>query len=139
GASWSVAKSFTSTLIGQAIADGHIEDVDVPMTTYIPAWKDTDKSTILLRDVLAMSSGLDWIEDYEEISGEAGKSDIAEMVLVDDPIRIAIEQPVRHPAGQIWSYSSGDTMLLGRVLQKATGKTAADLVQEKLAEPMHFR
>lgn len=138
-ASWSVAKSITSTLIGQAIADGHIEGVEVMMTTFIPEWKDTDKSTISLRDVLAMSSGLDWIEDYEEVSGAAGSSDIAEMMLVDDPMRIAVEQPVRHPAGQVWSYSSGDTMLLGRVLRKATGKTAADLVQEKLAGPMQLR
>lgn len=138
-ASWSVAKSIVSTLIGQAIADGHVADVDVPMTAFVPEWKDTDRAAITLRDVLAMSSGLDWIEDYETVSGEAGTSDIAEMVLHGDPMRIAIEQPARHPAGEVWSYSSGDTMLLGRVLREATGKTAADWVQEKLAAPMHMR
>lgn len=138
-ASWSVGKSFTATLIGMAIAEGKIEGVDVPMTTFIPAWKDSGRAAITLKDVLAMSSGLDWVEDYEELNAGSGASDIMEMVLVDDPLRVALEQPVLHPPGEVWSYSSGDTMLLGHVLRQATGKTAADLASEKLAGPMHFR
>lgn len=139
GASWSVAKSFTATLIGQAIADGLVASVDAPMTDFVPEWRGTDREGILLRDVLAMSSGLDWIEDYDTISSDEGTSDIVNMVLDEEPLSIAVDQPVRHPPGEVWSYSSGDTMLLGRVLRAATGKTAADLVQEKLAEPMHMR
>ena len=138
GASWSVAKSITATLIGQAIADGLIASVDVTMGTFVPEWTDAARAPIKLKDVLAMSSGLDWIEDYEGVQGEEGTSDVAEMVIVPDALRVAIDQPVRDPAGEVWSYSSGDTMLLGRALRAATGKTAADLVQEKLAKPMHM-
>ncbi len=138
-ASWSIGKSFTATLIGMAIEEGKIEAVDTPMTTFIPAWIDADRAAITLKDVLAMSSGLDWVEDYEQLNGDAGVSDIMLMVLEDDPLRVALEQPVRHPAGEVWNYSSGDTMLLGHVLRQATGKTAADLVEEKLARPMNFR
>jgi CubicO group peptidase (beta-lactamase class C family) len=139
GSSWSVAKSITATLIGQAIADGHIASVDAPMTTFIPEWSDAARAQIRLRDVLAMSSGLDWVEDYEQLTNDASTTDVVAMVLDEAPLRVAIDQPAAHPPGEVWNYSSGDTMLLGRVLRQATGKTAADLVQEKLALPMHFR
>lgn len=138
-ASWSVGKSVTATLVGMAIADGDIAGVEVPMSTFIPAWAGTDKAPITLADVLTMSSGLDWIEDYHAVETEGGASDIALMVIDPDPMGIALDQPVTAAAGERWNYSSGDTMLLGYALRKATGKIVADLVQEKLAEPLAMR
>lgn len=138
-ASWSIAKSFTAILVGVAIADGAMAGVDVPMSDFIPAWADTDKAPITLADVLAMSSGLDWVEDYDRLSNEDGVSDIALMVLDPDPMAVALDQPVRDPAGTRWNYSSGDTMLLGLALRRATGKVVADLVQDKLARPLGMR
>lgn len=134
--SWSIAKSFTATLIGMAIADGLIAGVEVPLADYIPAWQGTDRAAITLHDVLAMSSGLDWIEDYDQLESEDGISDAFELVLEPDPMRGVLAQPVRDPAGDVWTYSSGDTMLLGYVLRQVTGKTAAVLAQEKLAAPL---
>ena len=138
-ASWSVGKSVTATLIGMAIADGDIAGVDVPMSTFIPAWAGTDKAPITLADVLTMSSGLDWIEDYDGVETADGASDIALMVLDPNPMGIALDQPVTAAAGARWNYSSGDTMLLGYALRQATGKIVADLAQEKLAEPLAMR
>lgn len=134
--SWSIAKSFTATLIGIAIDEGDIASVDVSMVDFVPAWAGSDKAQIKLHDVLTMSSGLDWIEDYQNIGAGANASDVARMVLENDPLGVVFEQPVSHPPGEVWYYSSGDTMLLGHALRQATGKTAADLLQEKLAEPL---
>ncbi len=136
--SWSIAKSFTSTLVGMAIAAGEIDGVEVPMTDFVSVWQGGDRAAISVHDVLAMSSGLDWVEDYENVDGEDGKSDVIELVLDPDPLHVALEQPVRDPAGEVWTYSSGDTMLLGHALRQATGKTAAVLAQERLAGPLHM-
>ena len=56
--SWSVAKSFTSTLIGIAIDDGYISSIDDPITDYLPEWKGKDQDNILLKHLLAMQSGM---------------------------------------------------------------------------------
>jgi CubicO group peptidase (beta-lactamase class C family) len=61
-ASWSMAKSFASALVGIAIGDGLIASVDEPMTTWFPEWEGTSRQSITLRDVLQMSSGLDWVD-----------------------------------------------------------------------------
>lgn len=119
-ASWSMAKSFTSSLIGIAIAQGRIPSIDVPMTTYYPDWAGTPRASITLRDVLHMESGLDWQEDYDPTS--LGSSQIINMVaLQSDQLAYAAGRPAAHPPGTWFNYSSGDAMLLSGVLQQATG------------------
>jgi CubicO group peptidase (beta-lactamase class C family) len=119
-ASWSVAKSFTSALIGIAIADGLIPSVDEPMITYYPDWKGTEREAMTLRDVLQMSSGLDWVEDYDPAA--IFESDIIQLVLgEEDQLRYPSARPAKVEPGSAWNYSSGDTMLLSGVLEQATG------------------
>jgi CubicO group peptidase (beta-lactamase class C family) len=130
-ASWSVAKSFTSALIGIAIDEGAIPGVDEPMTTYFPDWAGTPREAITLRDVLQMSSGLDWDEDYDPAA--LGESEIIHMVLGEsDQLAYASSRPSRTEPGIEWSYSSGDTMLLSRVLEQATGMPVDEYAREKL-------
>lgn len=136
--SWSVAKSFTSALIGIAVDRGLIASVDQSMATFIPAWQGSEKAAIRLRDVLAMSSGLDWIEDYENIGVGDQASDVVRLVLEADPMAVAFDQPLTHAPGEVWNYSSGDTMLLGHVLKTVVGVTAADWAKEVLANPLGF-
>ena len=136
GASWSMAKSFTSALVGIAIDRGEIPSVDEPMTTYIPEWEGTDKEGMRLRDVLEMASGLEWNEDYNP--AEASGSDIIEMVLDSSGslLSVVLDNPVTAPPGTRFNYSSGDTMLLSRVIAVATGMPAGDYAREHLFEPM---
>ncbi len=129
--SWSVGKSFAAILVGIAIDNGAIPLIDAPMTTFVPEWSGTDRADITLRDVLTMASGLDWSEDYSDFN-----SDVARMVLESDPLAVVLAQPVAAPRGQRWYYSSGDSMLLSRVLERATGKTAEQLAQDQLARPL---
>jgi CubicO group peptidase (beta-lactamase class C family) len=129
--SWSVAKSFTSALIGIAIQEGLIENVDVPMSRYLPDWAGTDKEKILLRDVLQMASGLAWNEDYNP--ADVQTSDVIQLVLDGGhELEFTAGKPVVAAPGMTFNYSSGSTMLLSAVLQQATGMSALDYARAKL-------
>ena len=122
-ASWSVAKSFTSALIGIAIEEGLIPGVDVAMSDYLPSWQDTDKDPITLEDVLQMASGLTWDESYSP--QDLTRSDIIAMVAGEsDQLEYAKGRTVGVEPGDRFNYSSGDTMLLSGVLEAATGQSA---------------
>lgn len=134
-ASWSMAKSFTSALIGIAIDEGLIESVDVLMSDYYPEWSGTSRAAIKLKDVLRMSSGLDFVEDYDPSGLE--NSDIIAMVLTQpDQLEYASTREGAREPGVGFQYSSGDTMLLSGVLEQATGMSAFEYAEEKLFGPL---
>jgi CubicO group peptidase (beta-lactamase class C family) len=131
--SWSVAKSFTSALIGIAIAEGLIDGVDASVAEFLPDWRGTDKEAITLRHVLSMESGLLWDEDYTPDD----VSDIIRMIVAEhDHLAYAAARPAEVPPGTRFSYSSGDTMLLSGVLEAVTGGRAGDYAREKLFAPL---
>jgi CubicO group peptidase (beta-lactamase class C family) len=133
--SWSVAKSFTSALIGIAIDEGLIESVDASMAEFFPDWRGTDREAITLRDVLQMASGLDWVESYDP--SDLSSSDVIRMILGErDHLAYAASQPLAQPPGTSFNYSSGDTMLLSGVLEAVTGRTAGEYAEEKLLGPI---
>lgn len=130
-ASWSMAKSMTSALVGIALEEGAIPSLDVSIASYVPSWAGTDHAAITLRDVLHMSSGLDWDETYNL------GSDVQDLVFsMGDSLDVVYARPVAAPPGTVFNYSSGDTMLLSAVLQSATGMSVADYAQQKLFGPL---
>ena len=130
----SVAKSFTSALVGIAIEDGLIPGVEEPMVTYFPEWAGSQRETITLRDVLQMSSGLDWVEDNPAAPTE---TDSAQLVLGEqDQLRYASSPPAASEPGSVWSYSSGDTMLLSGVIEQATGMPADEYARQEIFDPL---
>jgi CubicO group peptidase (beta-lactamase class C family) len=138
GASWSVAKSFASAVVGIAIGQGLIDGVHAPMTTFFPDWTGTPKDAMTLQDVLAMASGLDWSEDYSLQQTEL--SDIAYLaVAARDHLAYTASQPLLYPPGTFFYYSSGDSMLLSGVLEAATGETAGDYARRVLFDPIGMR
>lgn len=135
--SWSVAKSFASALIGIAISAGKIAGLDLPLTDYYPEWAGTDKADITLRQVLSMTSGLDWKEGYE---GDASDSDVMRMLLIEtDQLAFAAGRGLAHDPGTYWSYSSGDSMLLSGVLEGATGTRPSTFAEEVLFSPIGMK
>lgn len=133
--SWSVAKSVTSALIGIAIDEGLIPNVDVSMAEYVPAWKGTDKEAITLEHALHMASGLQWNESYDP--NDIAVSDVAALVLTGgDSLALASESPVAAPPGTVFNYSSGTTLLLSGVLEVATGMSAEEYARAKLVDPL---
>ena len=135
-ASWSVAKSFSSSLVGMAIADGKIPSVDEPMSTYLPSWKGTDKADITIKNVLQMESGLEWNEEYDPDSAKS--SDVVQMGLSADELAHPAARPVATAPGKRWLYSSGDAMLIAEVIAKATGVSAAEYAKQKLFDPIQM-
>ncbi len=134
--SMSMAKSFTSTLVGMAIADGKIANVNQPVSEYVPELKGSGYDGVPIRDVLQMSSGVKFSEDYK------GTDDLTEMWTrcveqekqsLDDYAR---SLPREEPAGKQFYYRSVDTQVLGWVVRRATGEHLADYLSRKLWQPM---
>jgi hypothetical protein len=135
GASWSMGKSVASALIGIAIEQGHIADLDVPIADYLPSWEGTEKEAITLRSVMTMSSGLDWLESYA--ISDFNDSDVIAMVVAEGSQLAVVEaQPVVAAPGTVFNYSSGDAMLLSEVLEQATGMSAGAYAQAELFGPL---
>jgi CubicO group peptidase (beta-lactamase class C family) len=128
--SWSVAKSFTSAVVGIAIAQGLVPSVDARMTDYFPDWAGTPKASITLRHVLNMASGLRWQETYNPDT--TASSDVIQMVLTNDALSYAASREAASPPGTVFNYSSGDTMLVSGVLERATGESAGEFATRNL-------
>ncbi len=132
-ASWSAGKSVTSAIFGIAKDEGLIGSVDESMSNYFPEWAGTDKEPITLRSVLQMQSGLDFVEDYADLA----TSDVIAMGFRADVLDYVKSQlPTLTAPNLRWSYSSGDTMLLGGVIEAATGQNATDYGRQKLFDPL---
>jgi CubicO group peptidase (beta-lactamase class C family) len=134
--SFSVAKSFTSILLGAAIADGYIEGIDDAVTRYIPELVGSAYDGVTIRHVATMTSGVAWNEDYTDPN-----SDVAQMnrFVVEYGENAIVEQMKRlgreAPPGEKWVYKTGETNLLGLLVENATGVALAEYAQSKLVEP----
>lgn len=132
--SFSMAKSITSILIGCAIHDGLIHSVDDPVTRYLPELEKNDLGNVTLRHLLQMTSGIKFNESYTNPFGDAASFYYGRNLKK----RIHKMKPGTAP-GTTFAYSSGNTQLLGAILQKAlNGKTITQYLQEKLWTPMNM-
>jgi CubicO group peptidase (beta-lactamase class C family) len=113
--SFSVSKSFESTVIGLLWQQGRLQlDARAP----IAQWADPSdpRHTITLRNLLNMSSGLQWNENYSDQS-----SDVFQMVLSSDEAAYVIGKPLAHTPGSVWNYSTGDSEVLGYIAGQTAG------------------
>lgn len=137
--SFSVAKSFTSTLLGAAVKDGYIKSLDDPVTKYIPGLKGSAYEGVTVRQLATMTSGVKWDENYTD-----PKSDVAQMnrFVVEYGADAIVAQmkalPREVPAGEKWVYKTGETNLIGVLVENAVGKPLAEYAQSKIAEPAGF-
>jgi len=135
--SMSVAKSFVSALIGIAIDDGLIEGVATPITRYVPELKGSAYDGVRIKDVLQMSSGARWNEDYSDPESDimrygqvwagvgGGSFDAFTKTLTRE----------REP-GTYNYYNSTDTQALGMLLSRATGMTVSAYAEQELWLPL---
>ncbi|MGC1174439.1 serine hydrolase domain-containing protein [Polaromonas sp.] len=136
--SFSMAKSVTSLLIGQAHARGLIASLDDVAEKYVQALAGSPYGATTIRQLLRMSSGLTFTERYD------GKDDIARLSRATigapgagTPADVLRSITDRHsPAGEKFVYAGAETDILGRVLSSATGKNVAELTSEWLWKPM---
>lgn len=135
--SQSMAKTITSMLIGIALADNKIKSIDDTAQVYVPGLADTEYGHTSLRDLLHMSSGVAFSEDY------SGSDDISKLSRDlfgpsrSDPVASVAKFNSRAvPTGTQFHYSSAETEILGLVLHAATGVAVADYLRDRIWQPI---
>jgi CubicO group peptidase (beta-lactamase class C family) len=124
---WSMAKTVTAGLVGLLVKDGKLT---LDQSGFWPPGDGRDH--IRIADLLAMSSGLRFNEDYGAVS------DVTRMLYLEpDTAGFAYSQPLAHPAGEVWSYSSGTANIVARIVQDTAGGSI--WIQDRLFVPLGMR
>lgn len=134
--SWSVAKSFVSALIGVAIHEGIIAGVDRPITDYVPELRGSGYDGATIKDVLQMSSGVDFNEVYDNLFSNISRMYLGSFLFGTRINDYAAGVSSRSRPGEKFEYVSVDTQALGMLLERATGKHLAAYLEEKLWRPL---
>jgi CubicO group peptidase (beta-lactamase class C family) len=128
--SFSMAKSITTLLLGKAIDEDYIESLSQPVGDFYPQYSEDDMT---VGDLSSMASGLNWDESYSSPFSLTARSyydhDLAKTIL---------SLKVTETPGEKYKYLSGNTELLGMVIQKATNKQLSEFLSESFWEPMGF-
>lgn len=134
--SWSLSKSFLSALTGILIADGTIENINAPVTRYAPGLIGSAYDGASLRDVLQMSSGVEFNEDYLDFWSDINK--MGRVLALGGTLDAFAARLDRRfaPPGEHWHYCSFDRHVLGMVIAGAAGRPVRDLMAEKILGPL---
>ncbi|MEM1397607.1 MAG: serine hydrolase domain-containing protein [Pseudomonadota bacterium] len=134
--SHSVAKSFTSTMVGAAIKDGFIDSIDDPVSKYVDGLKGSAYDTVSVKQLMTMTSGVAWNEDYDDPGSDVALFFDTEAAPGESAVVTYMKKlPRAHPAGKVWNYSTGETNLIGVLISEAVGKPLADYLGEKVWRP----
>ena len=129
--SFSIAKSIVTGILGKAIDEGYIKDLDQRVSDFIPEYKNGLAAKLTVGDLSSMSSGMKWTEDYKNIFGVTARAYVGsglEELIMSRPI-------IREP-GKSFKYLSGDTQLLAMVIETATGKKISSLIYDWFWNPI---
>ncbi|MBN3782857.1 serine hydrolase [Burkholderia sp. Ac-20345] len=136
--SMSVAKSFVSTLVGIAVQEGHIKSIDEPISKYVPVNPRSAYDGVAIRNVLQMSSGARWDEDYNNPESDIYKMSLAQTGKKGGLNGFIAQMSKESPPDTVCRYNSGETQVLGALIAYATGRTLSNYMAEKLVEPLGF-
>ena len=126
---WSITKPVTNTLIGIAADKGYLT-VEDPLTKYFNIDSTSPKAKIEIYHLLAMSSGLEW----EEMGGPGSQG--FDMAYSNNWVNFVLQQPMIHQPGEVYNYSTGNTVLLAPILKNATDKPVEVFADEVLFTPL---
>ncbi|HLV15582.1 MAG TPA: serine hydrolase [Xanthomarina sp.] len=133
--SWSMAKSVISALMGIAVEEGDIKSIEEAVEVYAPELKGSAYEGVRIKDVLQMSTGVKFNEDYGDFFSDINRWGRGfAMGNSQDAFASSLEREFN--PGTVNHYVSINTHVLGMVLKKATGKTITDYMQEKLYNPL---
>lgn len=135
-ASFSVAKSVTSTLLGAAVAEGRIRSIDDAVTTYLPALKQSAYAGVTIRQVLNMTTGAKWNEDYSDPESDVNRCHRAKDRSLGSPLVTYLATLTREAEpGTKFVYKTAEADLAGEIVMAATGKSLALYLSEKIWRP----
>ena len=130
--SYSIAKSFTSALTGIAVQEGYINGVEDYMVDYFPDLiienADSLKNDIKIKHLLTMTGGFQWEEDEFSFTN----NDLYNIRSEDNYVNYVLNKPMVVPPGTVYNYSSGCPLLLGGIIENATGMIALDFAKQTL-------
>ncbi len=133
--SMSVAKSFISALVGIAVGEGKIQSIEDPITKYVSKLKGSAYDDVRIKDILQMSSGAEWNEDYSDPESDINRfGKIFALGGSLDEFAATLQRDTQ--PGTVNHYNSIDTQVLGMLLVSATGRSISDYMSEKLWQPM---
>ena len=122
---WSMTKTITAAIIGTLVRDGKL---DVSKAGLFPEWTTDERAKITVADLMAMSSGLEFNEDYGDVT------DVTRMLYLEpDMAAFARDKSLTGEIGKVFNYSSGTTVLLSRIWQDALGGAEVALAYPKQA------
>jgi CubicO group peptidase (beta-lactamase class C family) len=134
--SFSVAKSVTSTLVGAALRDGHIRSMDDKVSEYVRQLKGSAYDDVSIRQLLTMTSGVRWNEDYGDPNSDVARfNNHRPEAGVPAIVSYLRGLPREAPPGTRWHYSTGETNLVGILVGQATGRPLAEVLSEKIWRP----
>jgi len=134
--SFSVGKSISSTLAGAALKDGYIKSLEDPVTAYLPGLKGSAYEGVSVRNLLNMTSGVKWNEDYADPTSDVALIRTGEVVNGQNPIITYMAKLPREAApGTKFVYKTGETHLVGLLVRAAINRPLADYASEKIWKP----
>jgi len=131
--SMSVIKSFTASLVGAAIQDGHIKSLDDPVTDYLPELRGSAYEGVTIRNLLQMTSGVKWDETYTDPTSDRRR--MLEVQNAQKPggiLELMAKLPRAAEPGTRWNYSTGETQVVGALVRAAVGKPLAQYLSERI-------
>ena len=133
--SWSVAKSFISALVGIAYEEGLIDSLDDPVTKYLDDFKETGYDGVTIKDILQMSSGVLFNEDYADYDSDINR--FGRAVATGTSMRDFSKTLTRErEPGTYMHYVSINTQVLGFLLQEVTNKSISQYLHDKIWNPL---
>ena len=129
--SWSIAKSVSSLLVGAAIGEGYIKSVDEKVTDYLPRLKGSSYDQATIQNILQMSSGVQWNEDYADPESDVNSADWNTLALYE----YLRNKPRDSEPGEDFNYNTAETNLVGTLLRSAIGNNLSTYLSEKIWQP----
>ena len=133
----SVSKSVTSVVVGIAVKEGYITDVNNKIVDYFPQYSDIltgEKANITIHHLLNMSCGVTL--DESTYSYNDPRNELRQVMEMDDPIRYILSKPLESTPGTHFSYSSGTGIVLSAIIEKVTGMKFLDYANSRLFDPL---
>jgi CubicO group peptidase (beta-lactamase class C family) len=131
--SMSMVKSITSSLMGAAIQDGHIQSIDDTVTKYVAKLEGSAYDGVSIRYLLQMASGVKWDETYTNPASDRRR--MLEAQIAQHPgaiLDLMAKLPRAGAPGTIWNYSTGETFVAGAVVRAAVGRPLAQYLSERI-------
>lgn len=132
---WSVTKSFVSALVGIAIEEGFIKNINDVAVDYVPELKGSPYENITIKNLLQMSSGISWNEDYSDFDSDINR--FGRTLALGKSFEAFVKTLKRNKEQGTYNlYNSSDTQVLGMIISKATKSTLSKYLEDKIWQPI---